>query len=108
MTIRIGTSRLVILTKRFAFKLPCILGWRRFLCGLLANIHECEWDGYSELLCPIVFSLPGGWIVVMKRASELVSLEDVDLNLFAGLPLDIKPSNFGLLDGKVVLIDYGS
>jgi hypothetical protein len=76
---------------------------------MLSNIQEkkwWDWTGHDPRLCPVIFYLWGGFLLVMRRASPAVSLpskEDFD-----GLPLDYKLENFGLIDEKPVLIDYGS
>jgi hypothetical protein len=101
----------------WAVKLPKLTrGWRQFLWGLLSNMTERQLSqlGYPEL-CPVTFSLPGGWLVVMRRAEPLSEefLRDFDMlaflmppgrNLIPGEP---KPDSFGRLDGRVVVVDYG-
>src|SRR5690349_2511949 len=71
--IRTGVTREVFLTRRYAIKTPKLTGgWSFFLRGLLANMQErrlatARWPE----LCPMLFSLPGGWLVVMRRAEPL-------------------------------------
>ena len=71
-----GATRAVILVGRWAVKLPRPTSWRLFLSGLLANMQEREFarTGWPEL-CPVLFSLPGGWLVVMPRAEPLTDGE---------------------------------
>ncbi|PDT86527.1 hypothetical protein [Sinorhizobium sp. BJ1] len=116
MNARCGTTRLVILTRRYAFKLPSIKSWRLFLMGLLGNIQERQfgtigWDG----LCPVLFSIPGGWLVVMPRCRAITAnqWDNLDFNKFVDredyvLPVECKQDSFGWLNGKVVAYDYGS
>lgn len=106
--IRFGITRTVFLTKRFAIKIPTFRSWQLFLTGLLANMQEAFWweaTNHDQRLCPVIFSVVGGWLVIMRRAEPA---EEVDYSRFDGLPLDPKPTNFGTLNGKTVMIDYGS
>jgi hypothetical protein len=103
-----GVTRMVILTKSLAIKLPSPISWRQFLMGLLANMHEVLWYSTKHrLLCPIKFSLPGGWLLVMPRCQS-VSEAEINYEDFKGLPVDHKPENFGKYSGRVVLVDYGN
>jgi hypothetical protein len=136
---RAGVTREVFLIGRYAIKIPkLVYGWKMFLNGLLANMQEREFaaEGWPEL-CPIVFSLPGGWLVVMRRARVMTDEEfaafdfrafvtrDDDyaaynLDAWGGnarnggepealvVPVEAKADSFGWLDGRVVAIDYGN
>lgn len=114
---RNGVTRLVLLTERWAIKLPRFgYGWRFGLKGLLANLQEREFArcGWPEL-CPVRFSLPGGWLVVMPRATMLTDGEwaALDFESFRNklpeywVPVEEKRDSFGTLNGKIVAIDYG-
>lgn len=119
---RCGVTREVILTRSFAIKVPKLTyGWRLFLRGLLANMQERQfWTTRDHRLCPVVWSLPGGWLVVMMRAREMADAEWAlfDAERFCGTPDDCefemivpaepKQDSFGWLDGRVVAVDYGS
>ena len=110
--VRSGVTRTVLLLGRWAVKLPCLhFGWRNFLQGLLANIQEREFGaaGWPEL-CPIVFSVPGGWLLVMPRARPMTAEEFgmLKLDAFTRVPVEAKPNSFGWLDGRIVAIDYGN
>jgi hypothetical protein len=116
-----GTTRIVVLTKQWAFKFPMIgRGWQYFLCGLLANMQERHYsraigrDLYK--LCRVVFRIPFGFMVVMRNARPLSAQEfavwEHNYNSFvkcdAGyLPDERKASSFGWIEGRVVAIDYG-
>ncbi len=106
-----GVTRLVILTKRYAIKVPNFLnGWRMFLTGLLCNMHEKMWsDTKWPELCPIVFAVWGGWFVIMKKARPLTDEEwdSLDCDKFSLTPVESKRCSFGVLDGKIVAVDYG-
>lgn len=114
---RDGVTREVFLVGRWALKIPKLtLGWQKFLCGLLSNMQERDWGrcGISGL-CPILFSIPGGWLVVMRRAQPLT---DEEWRLFDPkvfclgngfiLPVEHKRDSFGTIDGATVAIDYGN
>jgi len=129
---RNGVTREVLLTRRYAIKLPKLTsGWSFFLRGLLANMQErrCGALKWPEL-CPVVFSLPGGWIVIMRRAEPLAEeqwkqfrrklIGDETANYRRGfikpwndesgeyvVPAELRPDSFGLLDGVIVAVDYG-
>ena len=111
-----GTTRFVILTKNYAIKLPTVVEWRLFLHGLLANMYErMNYQAFKDTasisyrLCPICFSLPGGWLVVMKRAKPLVrdQFQLVDQIDWTPIPVEEKLDSFGWYDGKIVAVDYG-
>lgn len=113
-----GVTRAVLLAGRFAIKVPKMrYGWRLFLQGLLANMQEREFSkaGWPEL-CPVLFSIPGGWLVVMRRARVMTDDEwpFFDAQAWAKasgkyiIPCEFKADSFGWLDGRVVVIDYGN
>lgn len=114
-----GTNRTVFLIGRYAIKIArfwhsnSCYRWKSFLRGILANINEAYWYKWSkqkDKLCPVLFKSPLGVILIMKRA-ELLSCEeynkDVFNSIFKALPLDNKIENFGKIDEKIVLVDYG-
>lgn len=114
METRRGITREVIVVGRLAFKLPSIRSWKCFLQGLVANIKERE---HSQLknkrLCPVLFYLPGGLLVVQRRVKVLTEKEAESFDLIgisaeARVWVEPKASSFGWLDGIVVAIDYGN
>lgn len=107
---------MVFLIGLWAVKLPRITEWRLFLLGLLANMQERLFSatGWPKL-CPVVWSLPGGWVVVMRRAQGLSLDEwerfDVDDWRDCGeyiIPAEAKRDSYGWLNGRIVAVDYGS
>lgn len=107
-----GASRLVVLVGPLALKFPRPTPWRGTLLGLLANMQEREFARLRHpQLCPVLLALPGGWLVVMRRARPLTGQE------FAALSpgdwggelavVEFKRSSFGMLAGRVVAVDYG-
>jgi hypothetical protein len=71
--------------------------------------------GWPEL-CPVLWSLPGGWLVVMQRAEPLTREEFMtfDIDGFREKPdyripgVENKMDSFGWIDGRIVAVDYGS
>lgn len=118
--IRKGTNRSVILIGPYAIKIARFwhsnsgYRWKSFLRGILANIDESYWYKWSkqkDKLCPVLCKSPLGMILIMKRAEQLSDDEynkEVLAKEFKGLPLDNKIENFGKIDGKIVLTDYGN
>lgn len=105
--VRSGQTRTVLLIGRWAIKVPRLAnGWRFFLMGMLANANERRWSGFDDRLCPVLWCAPMGLMLCMRRAEPWPDGEP--LPEMKSLPfLDHQTSNFGLLDGKVVSIDYG-
>lgn len=111
-----GVTRTVWLIGPLAFKFPSLVEWRLFLLGLLANMQESKFSktGWPEL-CPVLWSLPGGWLVVMKRARELTREEFDSLNLSSWvdrgdyvIPAELKMDSFGWIGEQLVAVDYGN
>lgn len=115
-----GVTRFVILTRRYAVKIPRFwhygeFRWKMFLYGLLGNMQEREFSktGWPEL-CPVRFSVPGGWLLVMIRCEPLDrELTDAEFEVFAHhedhlIPVENKADSFGILGGRIVAVDYGS
>lgn len=104
-----GTMRRVFVFKNIAIKIPLDTK------GYLANINEIhnwyKYKQYKEHLCPIIFYDLLGFIVVMKRVQPVYDLDKYDISfMHYSIPVfnDIKRNNFGLLDGKLVKIDYSN
>ena len=111
--IKRGATRLVFLTEHYAIKIPRFYSWSGFLRGLLANLQErlfsiTKWPE----LCPVLFSDPFGLLVIMPRCQPIPSyliqscLDFIFNN--PNIPVENKLDSFGLLDGSIVAIDYGS
>ena len=119
-----GCTREVLLVGEYAIKIPSLRSWRMFLTGLLCNEQERQFSGlgWSEL-CPVVFSLPGGFLVIMPRVVTLADLEpaknprteltDEEFRRYTvrqdggEVPAENKLDSFGLHQGLVKAIDYG-
>ena len=122
MIVRDGITRTVLLIGRYAVKVPCLRysgqRWKGFLRGLMANMQErmlgeLQWPE----LCPVVFAVPGGFLLVMRRARMMTGAEWSTFRVGfydfitkpdgAVIPVEDKPDSFGWLDGRVVAVDYG-
>jgi hypothetical protein len=112
-----GATRRVVLLGPLALKLPrARYGWAPFLRGLLCNMQEVAFSGTGwPELCPVLWRVPGGFLVVMRRARPLTDAEWFGLDV-AGfkygpdydVPVECKRDSFGVVDGRVVAVDYGS
>lgn len=118
-----GSTRVVIILRKAVIKVPYITrGWRSLLAGLIANIDESStWrynsgkyeQGNSNLLCPVLWTSYGGWVLIMEKAKPMTWQEfssppgwtDPWLAQFPG---DDSPSNYGFIEGRRVKIDYGN
>lgn len=121
--IKTGGTRLVILTKNYAIKIPRFYSWKSFLTGLICNISEYEFSKINHKnLCPVRYGNSLGIVLVMHRA-ELINDEnlfaiemdnlrnliegddysDLDFDFFE---YDGTMKNFGFYNGRFVKIDY--
>jgi hypothetical protein len=121
MMIKTGITRIVFVLETRVVKIPNFFySWQSFLRGILANISEGQtwrWNsgkyerGKSHLLCPVILTSWGGWILIMRKAETAIFYEDgreFDFSKhIAEFPGDDKPSNYGFLEGRLVKIDYG-
>lgn len=121
--IKFGATRMVLFLPSFSrryprgvvVKLPRPTHWRLFLHGLLGNMQEAEFSkaGWKQL-CPVLFSLPGGFLVVMPRCQVFQGkLSDRDYQTFVNqpnycVPVENKAGSFGYYRKRLVAIDYGS
>jgi|GEM_PF-1149949 len=111
-----SVSRIVLLVGGYAFKFPTMHSWRLFLLGLLANMQEKEFsDMKHPKMCPVLFSIFGGFLSVMKRATPITKeqYDSLDYSTWINepeviIPVENKHSSFGMIDGRIVAIDYGS
>jgi hypothetical protein len=129
MLIKRGATRIVFIFRKFVIKVPNFTySYRNFIRGILSNIDEdrtWRWNsgkyenGKSHLLCPVIFSLWGGWLLIMARADVLKWSGDVralphtdnpnDVYkewIEAGLGGDDKADNYGYYKGRLVKVDY--
>lgn len=114
-----GCTRVVITCGRVVIKVPKPRYWKHFLSGLLANMGERDtwrWNsgpfesGKSHLLCPVLWASWGGWLLVMRRVDRVLDWDEDHTDVTEHMryfPGDDKVRNYGMLDGRVVKIDYG-
>jgi len=76
------------------------------------NVHEMAfwqdhqyYDKVSRWLAPCEYLSPDGHILLMKRATPLASHKEIPAKLPSFIT-DVKETNFGKIDGKVILVDY--
>ena len=111
-----GCNRIVFLTKRYAFKVPNCRNFFQFCWGLIDNMHERRvWKAGHAGICPLVFSIPGGFLNVMPRARVMTEEEFASFDSVAfrnrgdyWLTAEDKASSFGWLNGEIVALDYGN
>lgn len=113
---RRGITRTVIITTRYAIKVPSLrggsLGGARgrlggFARGLLANQSEYQWhdfEPWAGKVAPVLRSWLGGFVQVYPRCEPVAV--DALLPLLDPDPGDHKLENFGVLNGRVVRVDY--
>ncbi len=123
MTVTHGTTRFVILTKRYAIKLPYIsfkkYGFTNFLCGLLANINESQYteiyeNEYGVKHLPIIFHIGFGIMNVMRRIEPIKKEDFIKINNsfkqkygeMATMSNDTSYKNFGWYKGEIYCFDY--
>jgi hypothetical protein len=120
---RQGITRIVILTKRYAIKIPNFTYCQQhILWGLLGNLNEANVSKNKQVahrICPVLFHLPLGLLVVMPRVEVLNDLQyhlyykDIqsllyDVNEDSIISAESKSDSYGFYKGNVVVIDYGS
>ncbi len=116
MKIARGITRTVFLTRRWAIKVPSLRTHERGLSGLLwslcrgilANLSEAEWSGFSDRLCPVLKSF-AGVVNIYPRCEPLdYDPSEKTYNMLSfGSPMDRKRQNVGRMsNGKLVWLDY--
>lgn len=127
--VRRGITRTVILTPRYAIKMPSLRSYHNGLAGLwwsisrgvLANIGEAEWwhnavPEQRQYLCPVLHSWLGGIINIYPRCAPYEVDYETQERMFQRdwLPIpeldpqpgDTKADNYGWLNGRLVVLDY--
>ena len=118
-----GSTRKVFIFNNLVVKMPLIKKncYRNFLKGLLANEREGRlyYQTKRSDLCPVVYYNKFGFILIQKRAKvlnnninwnnfyEYINCKYKNDSLKEIMLSDLKPSNFGILNKKLVKIDYG-
>lgn len=118
MRIRQGATRWVLLGKKRAYKFPRMTSWRTFLNGLLGNMTEAEFAAVGHpLLAPVLFRIPGGFLNVMpvckvwmkdaRYLEQWWAAAETYPNIALTSLVEYKVDSVGILDGRIVAIDYG-
>lgn len=116
MQINKGASRIVFVTPKFVIKFPRLISWKHFLTGLLANLQEKRFavSDWQEL-CPVLLSCPFGFWLIMPYAQPLSDSDWLEFNYkkFVDrvnycVPVENKRDSFGVLNDRIVAIDYGN
>lgn len=117
--IKNGITRWVILTKKYAIKFPNpSYSLKHFLKGWIANMQEKEsWKFYNSIhaeeqyikdqLCPVLNSYFYTFFIIMPKVEEIKDDNFIGLDDLQYVCNDHKKENYGILNGKVVCIDYG-
>lgn len=109
-----GSTRWVVLTRWLAFKLPR-LGSRGRACNLWElntwRVDAVRFAGWREVLCPVLWGDPWGWLLVMPRTApvteEALQQGVWERDFDPSLPTEHKVADWGVLsDGRVVAHDY--
>src|SRR6267154_759327 len=69
-----GSTRWAILVGKYAIKIPSLSNYEDFLKGLLSNAAESQWSktmNWTKKFCPVLFTLPGYFMVIMPRVQVL-------------------------------------
>ena len=107
-----GAYRQVVLMGEVAVKFPRL----RYLGkGMRCNRWEREmWRVWRPVfgwnsLCPVLFADPLGFVVVMPRAEQPVTRDEVDglPDYYPGTTSETKVEDHGRIDTGVVAVDYG-
>lgn len=113
MDTRRGAFRRVFRTRGLVLKIPRL---RHPLLGMRCNRWEREmWRKWRlkfkwACLCPVLFADRCGLVVVMPRAAEGVTEEEIEQashELYPDVTCEWKAADCGRLNGRLVAIDYG-
>ena len=80
--IRWGANRVVVLTRRYAIKLPRL---RCFRYGRLNNLNEWRWQHEDRHYCPVLWCAPFGLLSIMPRVQPIHPLYECYLPRVLGV-----------------------
>jgi len=122
MNIKLGSTRRVFVFRNFVIKIPNTQEYKLFLNGILSNLQEKLFSKMNRLdLAKVKYCDRFGLILIMEKAKEFDynnlnwlefknALEEKykndDMKEF--MLSDAKPTNWGIINGELVKIDYGS
>lgn len=117
-----GASRAVVVTAKYAIKIPYFWRWNRVTLCLRANLSEAhhwanrEMNGWTEL-CPVLYCAPLGLFLVMP-AAQMMTFEQYEAwdsfdnplkpDPYPMPPYESKADDWGYVDGKPVIVDYST
>ncbi len=113
-TIRRGLTRTVLLTRRWAIKVPSMRAHGEGVSGVLWSVSRGLLANQSERthshvpgVCPVRWSLAGIVNVYPRCAPVTEELTEADYDAIGFIgPMHRKAANVGYLDGTLVYIDY--
>ncbi|QBZ70707.1 hypothetical protein pETSU_126 [Edwardsiella phage pEt-SU] len=127
LNIHCGSTRAVLVTKRYAFKFPRLKSLDQFFRGLSANQKErLHWKEAPDYFVPVLFSIPGLLVVMptlkpfgencpMVRAfmADLWHANNDNSNTGNGAWIarrycEYINENYAMYKGKPMCIDYGT
>lgn len=120
--IRLGNTRRVVVFGPWAFK------FARGRAGVRCNLHEaCLFrrarakPHRQSMLCPVLWCSSPAIVLVMRRAATPVTQDQVNERMDNAFyewnylgepddehPFEWKPSDWGILDGRLVAVDYAA
>jgi hypothetical protein len=114
-----GVTRTVIIFKKHVLKTPSIKnGWLNFIHGIESNLQERTWSGFHQVFAKVIRSSKLGFWLIMEKAEPVpkgANWEDIkdylsfiyhNEDIFEFIMSDCKKENWGLINGKLVKIDY--
>jgi len=107
-----GVYRCVLMLGALAIKVPRL---RQLSDGMRSNRWEREmWHTWRPIfrwttLCPVYLADPLGLVVIMPRATQPVSQEEIDAmpDYYPDITSETKNEDHGRLDATIVALDYG-
>jgi hypothetical protein len=113
--IQSGITRTVYIIGKYAFKVPTVrYGWEYFIKGILANLTESKISEYHHRYLRPVRRSRLGLLLIMPKVEVLdrefteEEMEGLRVDMDRdNVEYDLKPDNFGYLEGKLYCIDYG-
>jgi hypothetical protein len=112
-----GQSRRVVVLPWIAVKFPRNK-WGARCNAYEAKLYQSTTPWRRKLLCPVIWCAPKGILLVMRAATPLTE-EELDradgskewkrvTNSNEVLPFEDKATDFGWLDGRIVVMDYAA
>lgn len=113
-----GCTRTVLLTKKYAFKIPTFKSYKLFISGIQANLEEKVWTTLDiKCINSSYYCNRFGFLVIQKRVRQvnhrgLFWVEQKRLRVLSEYPeihkVDVKPENYGYNElNQLVKIDIG-